>query len=160
MDGETGVTPETMRDEGWRESSRDSGYSALVGPFWMRREGEGRTHAVLTAERHANNGGIVHGGLLLGFADHALGVTVWEAIGRRRCVTVTLDMQFIGAVVPGECVVLRPQVVRMTRSLVFVRADLSVGERPVAAAIGVWKILGVAAPGGAPSGEAPEPSVK
>ena len=51
-------------------------------------------------------------------------------------------MHFIGAVRIGEFVEAKCTVVRRTRSLSFMTADLVVGTRVVAAAKGVWKTLG------------------
>ena len=56
--------------------------------------------------------------------------------------TVQLDVHFIDAVQVGEFVECRAKVVRRTRSLVFMAAELVVGERVVATANGVWKTLG------------------
>jgi acyl-coenzyme A thioesterase PaaI-like protein len=56
--------------------------------------------------------------------------------------TVQLDVQFVEAVQIGEFVEANCRVVRRTRALVFMRAELVVGERIVATANGVWKTLG------------------
>jgi acyl-coenzyme A thioesterase PaaI-like protein len=55
---------------------------------------------------------------------------------------VQLDVHFIDAVQIGEFVECRAKVVRRTRALVFMAAELVVGERVVATANGVWKTLG------------------
>jgi acyl-coenzyme A thioesterase PaaI-like protein len=49
---------------------------------------------------------------------------------------------FVGAVKPGEFLECDAEVVRITRSLVFIRGIVRVGDRQVLAADGVWKILG------------------
>ena len=59
---------------------------------------------------------------------------------RRRL--VQLDVHFIDAVQIGEFVEAKCTVVRRTRSLIFMSADLVVGTRVVATAKGVWKTLG------------------
>ena len=53
-----------------------------------------------------------------------------------------LDMQFVDAVQIGEFVEAHCKVVRRTRSLIFMDAELKVGERVVATAKGLWKTLG------------------
>ena len=53
-----------------------------------------------------------------------------------------LDVHFVDAVKIGEFVEARCQVVRRTRSLVFMNGELVVGDRIVATAKGVWKTLG------------------
>jgi uncharacterized protein (TIGR00369 family) len=126
--------------EGW--SSRDSaGFSGLVGPIWARREEAGWAYGFVAGPQHLNAKGIVHGGMLLTLMDNALGLVVWEASGRSPAVTMQLNMQFLAAARPGDFVVARGEVLRRGRSVIFVRGVLSVGERSIGAADGIWKLL-------------------
>ena len=129
---------------GWKPMRGMDGYPALIGPFWFRRDedGKGFRYGFPAEDRHLNMGGVVHGGMLMSFADDVLGMTVWEAAGRKPCTTVQLSTQFIAPVKLGEFVEGRAEVLRRTRSVVFVRGMLAVGERTVLHADGVWKILG------------------
>ena len=61
---------------------------------------------------------------------------------RQPQMTVQLDMHFVDAVRVGDFVEARCTVVRRTRTLVFMSAELVVGERVVATANGVWMTLG------------------
>jgi acyl-coenzyme A thioesterase PaaI-like protein len=56
--------------------------------------------------------------------------------------TVQLDMHFVDALKVGAFVEAKCQVVRRTRSLIFMSGELMVGERVVATAKGVWETLG------------------
>ena len=51
-------------------------------------------------------------------------------------------MHFVDAVQIGEFVEAKCRVVRRTRSVIFMEADLVVGTRVVATAKGIWKTLG------------------
>lgn len=126
--------------EGWARRE-DSGFVALVGPLWTRRDGEGDSYGFLAEERHLNRGGVVHGGMLMTFADQSLGMAAWAANGDRPQVTVQLETQFISSVRDGEFVEARCRVLRQTNSLLFMRGDLTVGDRLVAACSGVWKMM-------------------
>ena len=125
---------------GWKPMPA-SDYPALIGPFLARREGDGWRYGFVAEQRHLNKGGVVHGGMLVSFADDALGATVWEAVGRQPVTTVQLSTQFIAPVRLGEFVEMRAEVLRRTRTVVFVRGVLEVGGRAVVHADGVWKIL-------------------
>lgn len=132
------------RAAGWKPLPAED-YPALIGPFWARREpGEVRAwrYGFLAEKRHGNLGGVVHGGMLMSFADDVLGMTVWEAAGRKPCTTVQLSTHFISPARIGEFVEGRAEVLRATRTVVFVRGLLTVGDRTVVSAEGVWKILG------------------
>jgi acyl-coenzyme A thioesterase PaaI-like protein len=85
----------------------------------------------------------VQGGMLMTFADRSMGMTCWYANGKRPQATVQLDMHFVDAVQIGEFVEAKCEVVRRTRALIFMNADLVVGTRLVATAKGIWKTLGV-----------------
>ena len=125
---------------GWKPMPA-SDYPALIGPFLARREGDGWRYGFVAEQRHLNKGGVVHGGMLVSFADDALGATVFEAVGRQPVTTVQLNTQFIAPVRLGELAEMRAEVLRRTRTVVFVRGVLEVGGRAVVHADGVWKIL-------------------
>src|SRR5687767_1967162 len=126
---------------GW-EPYRDEGFIGLVGPFWTRRSGEAHLFAFMAEAKHHNRRGVVQGGMLMTFADRAMGMTCWYANERQPQATVQLDMHFVDAVQVGEFVEARCKIVRRTRSLIFMSAELVVGARIVATANGVWKTLG------------------
>jgi acyl-coenzyme A thioesterase PaaI-like protein len=126
---------------GW-EPYGDEGFIGLVGPFWTRPSGDSYLYAFMAEPKHHNRRGVVQGGMLMTFADRSMGMTCWYANGKRPQATVQLDVHFVGAVEIGEFVEAKCKVVRRTRSLVFMNAELVVGERVVATANGIWKTLG------------------
>ena len=128
--------------EGWSPRP-PQGFTGLTGPLWSRPEGDGWAYGVLADERHANNHGIVHGGMLVTLLDSALGMTVWHATGLRPSVTMQLNTHFMAAARPGEFLEARGESLRITNSGAFVRGTRTIGDRLVAAADGVWKVLAV-----------------
>lgn len=131
--------------EGWVRRPSDE-FIGLVGPLWSRTEDGETRYGFLAERRHLNGGGIVHGGMVMTFADQALGEAAWAANGGRRQVTIQLDTHFISGVKEGEFVEARCRVVRQTRSVMFLAAELMVGDRVVATSSGVWRLRPVAAP--------------
>ena len=126
---------------GWERYEAD-GFIGLVGPFWQRPVGDSFHYGFMAERKHHNRRGVVQGGMLMTFADRSMGMTCWYANERQPQATVQLDMHFIDAVQVGEFVEAKCKVVRRTRSLVFMSAELVVGDRIVATAKGVWKTLG------------------
>ena len=124
--------------EGW-EPVEDSGFIALVGPLHARAA-DG-AYAFRAEQKHANLIGVVHGGMLMSFADRAMGVAAMIAAEGANVVTIQLEMKFIGAGRLGDWLIAAPAVVHRTRSLVFMRGEVRAGSRLVATADGVWKIL-------------------
>lgn len=97
--------------------------------------------AMLADARHLNIHGIVHGGMVMTFADTGLGITVWHAMGRRPCVTVQFGCQFLDAVHAGDFVELDAEILRRSSTVVFMRGTLRVGARATGAVEGVWKMI-------------------
>ena len=135
------VTPFDPAAAGW-EAYKDEGFIGLVGPFWTRPVGDSYRYAFMAESKHHNRRGVVQGGMLMTFADRSMGMTCWYANGRQPQATIQLDVHFIDAVQIGEFVEAMCTVVRRTRSVIFMSADLVVGTRVVATAKGVWKTLG------------------
>jgi uncharacterized protein (TIGR00369 family) len=132
-------------DAGWERYEAD-GFIGLVGPFWQRPKktetGDSFVYGFMAETKHHNRRGVVQGGMLMTFADRSMGMTCWYANERQAQATVQLDVHFVDAVQVGEFVQANCRVVRRTRSLIFMAAELVVGERVVATANGVWKTLG------------------
>lgn len=141
LSGEAVSPPFDPAAAGW-DRDDDEGFVALVGPVWKRRSGETDRYAFVADPKHHNRRGVVHGGMLMTFADRALGRACRYANAHKPQATVQLDVHFIDAVKIGEFVEARCRVVRRTRTLMFASAQLAVGARVVATANGVWKTLG------------------
>lgn len=126
---------------GWSTHS-ETGLIDLVGPLWYRSDAAGMRLGFMARNEHVNRRGVVHGGMLLTLADQTLGMTAFEANGRQPQATVQLDVQFVAAVAVGDFVEAEAQVVRRTRSLIFMQGTFRVGDTTVATASGIWKIIG------------------
>ncbi|KHK91192.1 hypothetical protein LK12_09795 [Novosphingobium malaysiense] len=107
----------------------------------------------LQAEEHLANDnlGIVHGGAMMTFADMALGCGVGHALRKgeplgdpahSRFVTAQLQVHFVSAAQVGEFILCRPEVVRATSSMVFMRGLIEAAGRTVASVDGIFKLLG------------------
>lgn len=135
------IKPFDPAAHGW-EMYTDEGFIGLVGPFWMRMEGDAPRFGFVMEQKHHNRRGVLQGGMLMTFADRSMGMTCWYANGKQPQATVHLDVHFVDAVHVGEFVEAKCKVVRRTRSLIFMSAELVVGERVAGTANGVWKTLG------------------
>ena len=134
------VSHDTLLSDGW-SVLQTAGYIELVGNVYFKEEKEGVRYGFIAESRHKNRRNVLHGGVLAAFADRTL------AMGGRRVnedlpqATIELSVRFIDAVQVGEFVECMPEVMRKTRSVIFVRGTLMVGSRLVATADGIWKIL-------------------
>ena len=101
-------------------------------------------------ENHLNAAGITHGGFIAAFVDAGAGTAAHRSASGSPCVTVSLELKFISAVKLGQELVGKTKIQKKTKSMVFLTCELTVGEKIVATASGVWKILKLsgAGPGG------------
>lgn len=125
-------------EDGWADIG-DAGFVGMVGPFFERRVNGTLQFCFPVDSRHHNSKGVVQGGALMTFSDRAMGVV---ARGERQAgssATIQFSYQFIDAVQVGEIVETIPVAVRRTSTVIFMNAVLTVGDRTVGIANGVWK---------------------
>lgn len=123
---------------GWAQ--RDvPGFINHVGPFWLKTEP--LRMAMLVEAKHLNPGGVVHGGMISSLLDSALASKVIAESGYKRVATISLTVEFVSGARPGDLLEIEPEIIRVTRSVVFVRGALKCGANVVAVASGVWKNL-------------------
>ena len=101
-------------------------------------------------ENHLNAAGITHGGFIAAFVDAGAGTAAHRASDKNPCVTISLELKFISAVKLGQELTGKTKIQKKTKSMVFLTCELSVANKIVATASGVWKILKLsgAGPGG------------
>jgi acyl-coenzyme A thioesterase PaaI-like protein len=128
--------------EGWAPI-RAVRYSAGLGPIFSRVVDGQPMVGLLARDYLANdNLGIVHGGAIMTFADMALGFGIGMANGGKgNFVTAQMQVQFVSAASVGEFVTCEPEVIRKTGSMGFVRGLIVAGDRVVASADAIFKLL-------------------
>ena len=136
----TSIPPGDPSADGWRPM-KNGPMPAAIGVPWSKRTSDGWRYGLLTTRDHVNPEGAVHGGILMLFADHTIGLLAWDACKPHPAVTIQFNTHFLSAVRPGDFVELAGEVTRATSGLVFVRGILSVGAGPVAAVDGIWRVL-------------------
>src|ERR1700709_2775880 len=129
-----------LTSDGWT-IVETSGFLQLVAPRWQRGADGEREYALVAQDKHHNRRGLVQGGLLMTFADRSCGMTARYVSGRPTLATRQLDTHFVDRGQIGEILMSKPRVVRATRSLIFVTTEVTVENRCVATASGVFKIL-------------------
>ena len=96
---------------------------------------------VVVKDIHLNTGKIAHGGFLSTIADTGMGTAAHQAVGNKRCVTISLDIKFISAALPGEILKGEVKILKKTKSLVFISCEIRNEKTIIITSSGVWKIL-------------------
>jgi len=92
-------------------------------------------------ENHLNAAGITHGGFIAAFVDAGAGSAAHRAANQSACVTISLELKFISAVKLGQELVGKTKIQKKTKSMIFLTCKLTVENKIVATASGIWKIL-------------------
>ena len=113
-----------------------------AGPFYSKTHEDGaRTAAFESKPHHCNGGGFLHGGMMMTFADYALFAIAGDVLDGPG-VTVSFNSEFIAAVGACEFVEARGEVVRNTRSLIFIRGEVFCGDKVLLPFSGIIKRIG------------------
>jgi uncharacterized protein (TIGR00369 family) len=124
-----------------RRDSIDS-YSQLLGIEDFKITDWGIEVHLHTSKRHANMGGWVHGGVVAGLLDFALGAAVVATLEEGEwCATQSLTTDFLRPGKPGERLVARGRVDRRGKLAAFPSGEiLDENGEVLARATGVWAV--------------------
>ena len=98
-------------------------------------------------ENHLNAAGITHGGFISAFVDAGAGTAAHRTANNNPCVSISLELKFISAVRLGQELFGNTKIQKKTKSMIFLTCELTAGNKIVATASGVWKILKLAGAG-------------
>ena len=92
-------------------------------------------------ESHLNASGIPHGGYISSIIDAGAGTGAHRAAGNVPCVTISLDIKFIGSTKLGDEIIGFTKIQKKTKTLIFLICHLQSKGKIIASASGIWKIL-------------------
>ena len=92
-------------------------------------------------ENHLNAAGITHGGYLSALIDAGAGTAAHRCAENAPCVTISLDLKFIGSSKIGDEIIGNVKILKRTKTLVFLFCELKCNDKIITSASGVWKIL-------------------
>jgi acyl-coenzyme A thioesterase PaaI-like protein len=92
-------------------------------------------------ENHLNAAGITHGGYLSALIDAGAGTAAHRVARNAPCVTISLDIKFIGTSKIDDEVNGFIRIIKKTNTLVFLFCELKCNNKTITSASGVWKIL-------------------
>ena len=92
-------------------------------------------------KNHLNTAGITHGGYISALIDAGAGTAAHRAADNAPCVTISLDLKFIGTTKIGDEIIGFTKIQKKTNNLVFLICHLHCKDKIIASASGIWKIL-------------------
>ena len=95
----------------------------------------------IVKKNHLNTIGITHGGYIASIIDSGAGTGAHRAANNSPCVTISLDIKFIGATKLNDQINGYTKIQKKTNSLIFLICHLQCKGKMIATASGVWKML-------------------
>ncbi len=90
---------------------------------------------------HLNAAGITHGGYLSALIDAGAGTAAHRSADNAHCVTISLDIKFIGSSKVNDEIYGKVKILKKTKTLVFLFCELNCNGKIITSASGIWKIL-------------------
>ena len=141
------VTPETPASgdipAGFKPLKMGGEFIGLNGPLYLRHEGDLVLLGFRVEKRHTNPMGICHGGMMASFCDMLLPISAHRksAAARGRFLpTINLQIDYLAPAGLGAWVEGEGEVLRVTRSLVFVQGLVKADGAAVARVSGIFKL--------------------
>lgn len=133
--------------EGYQPFAHSGAFGDCIGPFFFREEATGGfRYGFHSRDLHANPNGVTHGGAMYSFADHITGHAVVHAT-KRLCATIKFKVEYL-APGPLNCLIEgQVDLLRITRTMVFLRVRLFTGDRTLMTANGTYKLFAPYEPG-------------
>lgn len=122
----------------WREHTVP-GLMGILGPLLSQKEAGQWLYGLRIRQEHLNQANNVHGGTISTLMDQALSAIAWSHANKTPCVTVQLNVSFLGTAKLGDLLVARGRIVRTTGSLLFVDGSITVNNAVIATAQGIMK---------------------
>lgn len=119
-----------------------SDFADLVGPLYKKETGGTPAFGLLALQKHCNSQGFVHGGVLPGVADTAMGYSIAYTREPRimPVLTVSLTVDYMGIARIGDWIDVETEIQKLGRTMAFARCFFRAGDKPVARASGVFSI--------------------
>jgi acyl-coenzyme A thioesterase PaaI-like protein len=132
--------------EGYARMNWFQGFGRQIGPMYERVSADKTyTRAFLVSEAHTNGMKNCHGGMLMAFADMALGHAITLS-ANRYWVTVRMVTDFVDAAAIGDWVEGTGKVAGQDNDIYTVTGRIWCGDRTIMTATGIFKALGVRPP--------------
>jgi acyl-coenzyme A thioesterase PaaI-like protein len=118
------------------------GFMEAAGPLYVRRDTAGRgTFGLMVEPRHCNAKGMCHGGMLAALTDVVLGIGGLEQAGVKGFfITVSLAQDFLAPVPLGSWIEAEVELLRRTRTTMFVQGVFRVRGEAVLRSSGVFRL--------------------
>ena len=125
---------------GFRPIPDLAGFAEANGPWFEKIEDGRAVRGFLPGPQHANGLGIVHGGMMAAFLDSAMGMAVFQTLGR-RAVTMRLSLDYLAPGRLGDWLEAEGEVIGHDEHVAQVRGRLYGPRHEVLTGLGSFALL-------------------
>ena len=126
----------------FEQISLNPGFMKHNGGLFFRNISENEYEFKSTInENHLNYAAITHGGYLSALIDAGSGTAAHRSANNAPCVTISLDLKFIGSSKINDEILGKVKILKKTNTLIFLFCELKCQNKIIASASGIWKIL-------------------
>ena len=126
----------------FEQISKVSGFMKHNGGMLFKKISEKNFEfKVKIQKKHLNKRKITHGGYICAIIDAGAGTAVFRNTGGKSCVTISLEIKFIGMTKLNDIINGKIKIINKTKSMIFVKCTLINKKRAVAYASGIWKVI-------------------
>lgn len=133
------LTVEDLKAQGYRTWGGEDPFEDMIAPFYFNEEGDDIKCAFISERKHCNGHGMLHGGLLMTFADFSLFALARRELEGGAAVTAGFNAEFISAGPKDALIEATGEVTRATKSLLFVRGTIFTGDTTIMTFSGILK---------------------
>jgi uncharacterized protein (TIGR00369 family) len=127
--------------DGFEPHFRKSPLTAPWEPIYSKVTDRSVIIGLRLAAQHTNSRGLAHGGLISSLADNAMGLSCGHALGGgTRLVTVSLTVDFIGAIAIGQWLQVETDVIKTGSTLCFAQCLVTADGVPSARASATFRV--------------------
>ncbi len=126
----------------FEQISLKPGFMMHNGGLLFRTISENEYEFKITINKnHLNKAEITHGGYICSIIDAGSGTAAHLSAKSFPCVTISLDVKFIGATKENDEVFGTVKILKKTKTMIFLTCQLFCKKKIIANASGVWKML-------------------
>ena len=124
----------------FEQISNQPGFMKHNGGIYFRKLSDKDYEFKVTIDKNKlNYVGITHGGYICSIIDAGAGTAAYRASNNFPCVTISLDIKFIGSTKLGDEIKGYTKIQKITNSMIFLICHLESNSNLVATATGIWK---------------------
>ena len=128
--------------ENFEQLSIKPGYMKHNGGLLFKKISKNEFQFKTTINKnHLNKAGITNGGYIASIIDAGSGTGAHRSAENQPCVTISLDIKFIGPTKLGDEILGHTKIQKKTKTMIFLICYLESNGKIITSASGIWKIL-------------------